>query len=375
MRLARWRSVVPRAPEKISPSWLTRIVRSKEPDCAAVQSFRWEQIGDGQLGLNVRLNLGYKDDGPCGPLSLFCKFPASDRASRATALALGNYRTEVNFYRALENRHKGWKIPACWFACFDSKSGDFVVVLEELSRCYPGDPLRGLSLYEAAAALKTIAEIHAATWERKNEDWLPKLPQPSRERVAQQAEFFAGAAAEFLARYESALTPPAPRLIREFVPRFAEWVSLQKPPFALVHGEYRPDNLLFDNSKPRRPVAWVVDWQTAHWGPPAIDVAYLIGGGLRIQARQQWESRLLAMYRHFLESYLGHFIYLPPLWESYRLASFFGVAMVVVAAVLVKRTERSDEIFLTLLSRHVQHVLDVDGFAALSPPRPADLHS
>ena len=52
--------------------------------------------------------------------------------------------------------------------------------------------------------------------------------------------------------------------------------------FALMHGDYRLDNLLFD---PDRTHVTVVDWQTLGAGLPARDLAYFTGTSLMPDVR------------------------------------------------------------------------------------------
>jgi len=39
----------------------------------------------------------------------------------------------------------------------------------------------------------------------------------------------------------------------------------------LVHGDFSPKNVVFDSEG-----FWVLDWETAHWGDPTFDVAFLV---------------------------------------------------------------------------------------------------
>ena len=66
-------------------------------------------------------------------------------------------------------------------------------------------------------------------------------------------------------------------------------------------------------------------------------------------------------------------------WEEYRRHTFAGVLMAIIAPMLVERTERGDEMFMTMLARHSQHALDLGaeellpapGSAPAAPLRPA----
>ncbi len=48
--------------------------------------------------------------------------------------------------------------------------------------------------------------------------------------------------------------------------------------------------------------------------------------------------------------------------------SFFGVLMSIVSPMLVERTDRGDEMFMAMLERHCQHVIDIDALAILPQP-------
>ena len=45
--------------------------------------------------------------------------------------------------------------------------------------------------------------------------------------------------------------------------------------------------------------------------------------------------------------------------------------MAIVSSMLVERTERGDRMFMTMLQRHCDHVLDTDALATLPVPRQA----
>jgi hypothetical protein len=51
--------------------------------------------------------------------------------------------------------------------------------------------------------------------------------------------------------------------------------------------------------------------------------------------------------------------------DGARRQSFFGVMMSIVSSMLVARTDRGDEMFLTMLDRHCSHVLDTGALDAL----------
>jgi hypothetical protein len=53
-------------------------------------------------------------------------------------------------------------------------------------------------------------------------------------------------------------------------------------------------------------------------------------------------------------------------WALYRRYTFAGFVMAVVASMIVKQTDRGDEMFMAMANRHAQHVVDLDAFSALA---------
>jgi hypothetical protein len=128
----------------------------------------------------------------------------------------------------------------------------------------------------------------------------------------------------------------------------------------------------------------VVDWQTVGWGSAMADAAYFVGGGLPVDLRRNCERELFDGYHEALREHGAA----PPdaarCWHEYRLQCFGGVLMAIVAAMIVQRTERGDEMFMAMLARHSQQALDLESEALLAdagagaaagvaaPPRPRD---
>jgi hypothetical protein len=139
----------------------------------------------------------------------------------------------------------------------------------------------------------------------------------------------------------------------------------------LVHGDYRLDNMLFGLRGADRALT-VVDWQTVTWGPAMTDVAYFLGCALADDVRRDNYDALLGAYHDALGR-VGT-PSLADVRENVRRQAFFGVMMAIVSSMLVERTERGDEMFMTMLRRHCQHVLDTGALATMpSPAGPAPL--
>ena len=52
--------------------------------------------------------------------------------------------------------------------------------------------------------------------------------------------------------------------------------------------------------------------------------------------------------------------------DGVRRQTFAGVMMAIISSMLVERTDRGDEMFMTMLQRHCEHVLDIDALGTLA---------
>jgi hypothetical protein len=88
------------------------------------------------------------------------------------------------------------------------------------------------------------------------------------------------------------------------------------------------------------------------------DVSYFLGGSLGVQDRQRHEEALVRGYHRALTELGADALDWESCWQGYRRQSLFGVLMAVIAPMIVQRTDRGDDMFVTMLTRHAQHVLD-----------------
>ena len=146
--------------------------------------------------------------------------------------------------------------------------------------------------------------------------------------------------------------------------RLEAYVRGDTQPWTIAHGDYRLDNLLFGPSAGGTPVA-VVDWQTVTHGPALSDVAYFIGAGLTADDRRPHEEALVRRYHDALVAAGVTGYDWDRCWHDYRRGTWAGLVMAVAASMLVERTERGDQMFMTMAHRHARHALDLDAAAVL----------
>ncbi|BBY83361.1 phosphotransferase [Mycolicibacterium pulveris] len=344
-------------PADLTADWLTATIGA-----GTVTEFGTERIGTGQMSECYRVTLTYAD-GEAGPPSVVLKVAATDAASRQTGLSLGLYEREVRFYTDIAPRIGGPVAP-CYSAGFDAEAGAFHLLLGDAAPATVGDEIRGATVEQALVALAELGRVHApllGDTTAAQADWL------NRETPINQAligQLYAGFAERFADRITDVQREVCERLVASFDAYLAAEADPQRP-MGLIHGDYRLDNMLFGEPGADRALT-VVDWQTVTWGPALTDVAYFLGCALPVQDRRDHYDALLRAYHEALGPDAP--LTLDDVREGVRRQSFFGVVMAIVSSMLVERTERGDQMFMTMLDRHCLHVLDTDALAILPDP-------
>ena len=342
-------------PDDLTAEWLTAAVGA-----GTVQRFATERIGTGQMSECYRVALTYAD-GNTG--SVVLKVAATDPASRQTGLALGLYEREVRFYTDIAPRIGGPVAP-CYSSGFDAETGVFHLLLGDADPAVVGDEIGGASIEQAMLAMAELGRLHAPLL---GQDAMADVEWLNRESPMNQAliaQLYAGFADRYAERINPAHRDVCEKLVASFDAYLAQESEADRV-HGLVHGDYRLDNMLFGQEGADRPLT-VVDWQTVTWGPAMIDVAYFLGCALADDLRRDNYDALLREYHAALGP--DAVLSIDDVRDGVRRQTFFGVMMAIVSSMLVERTERGDDMFMVMLSRHAQHVLDSGALAALPEP-------
>lgn len=335
------------------PNWLTAAWISSVLD-RDVPSIRVQRIGDGLVGMNLRVELVGIGDGPS---SVVVKVPSPEETSRSTGIGLRNYEREVRFYCELAPT-VDIRIAHCHLAEWDPSDGSFVLVLEDLAPGEQGDQLTGCSVEQARTAVVELARLHGPRWDDPtlaDIEWLSR--RTSSDGITRLVELWERFAPAFLATYARHLTGDELDLIARFGPRLTGWLEGREPPFTLVHGDYRLDNLLFASPAGGYPVA-AVDWQTPGHAPALADVSYFLGAGLLPDDRRTCERAIVEEYAAALGCY-GVDVDSSWVWRQYRREAFAGLVMAVTASQVVTPSSRSEALFTAMATRHARHAIDL----------------
>jgi ecdysteroid kinase len=354
-----------RTVDDVDAEWLAAVL-----DTGPISSLTVAPIGTGQMSLTYRVGLGYADPERAGPESVVIKLAADDETSRSTGIALGIYEAEIRFYQELAPRIGG-PLPACHLARFDESGGWFTLVLEDVAPAAQGDQIAGCSVDQARLGARELARLHAPVFADPALEQTEWLNRPSVVNQALVTQLLDG----FFERYGDRISAEHRTVCQRLVASLDGWMGDRQPPLGLVHGDFRLDNLLFGDPSGERPLT-AVDWQTVGWGAVMSDVSYFLGGGLSVEDRRAHERELVREYHSALSAHGVRGFSWEQCWDGYRRQSFGGVLMAIVASMLVVRTARGDDMFMTTLARHAQHALDLDALELLPEPgtgRPAPL--
>jgi hypothetical protein len=342
--------------DDITPEWTTAVL-AQNGIVATVCRVSAVQVGNGQMGSCYRLSIGY--DAGDGPERLIVKLPATVSASRAAG-QLG-YRCETTFYREFADRLH-LDIPRCYFAAMNECGDGFTLVLEDLAPAEAGDQIAGCSVDQARAAAVNVAGLHAPTWNEpslRELDWLiPDLA--AYPEVA--AAFLVDATKQFVDRY--VVTRDTAATLHSFADRFADWATGRPEPFAMLHSDYRLDNLLFAESGASRPVV-AVDWQVVTIGCPLRDIAFLVATGLSTADRRAGENSIVEAYHRRLVALGVDGYSAEKCWEDYRYGLFQGPLITVLGAFVAQPTARGDRMFTIMAERSSTAITDLDAMSLL----------
>jgi hypothetical protein len=347
-----------------TPEWFTRVLRDSgvlQPD-TNVTTVTAHRIGTGQLSSVTRAVLGY-DRVTNAPTSLVVKLPSSDAGSRLVGMTMGVYRSEVRFYQEIAPA-LDLHTPALYWSELNERTGDFVLVLDDLSPvAEAGDMLSYATAEQISSAIGGLVGLQAPAWDDARLHRLPWLGGLDGMR-----RLFAAvptALGRFEKRFGERLEPHHMSLIRNLAPRATEvFDAVWQPPFVIAHCDYRLDNMLFGMT-PSAPALTVVDWQTVCLAPPGLDIAVFLASSVTIGTRRALERDLLGDYvDRIRQAGVPAFDYAQA-WESYRRAVLSPLLLSVFTSVTLERTERGDAMWLQLLRGAAQLAADVEAARVL----------
>ena len=246
--------------------------------------------GSGMMSVVYRVSLAYRSGG--GPSSLIVKLPTEILQNREIAVQFDNFRREVEFYRQAAATTP-MRTAEVYLAETDGPD-KFALVLEDLGGWDPGDQIVGCSLERCEAVMDSLATLHGSFWNQVDDgsmDWLPdNYPSVMSDGL------YGGTEASwdnFVEIFSDVLTDNLKAAKADYLtglPGIQQWMN--DSPRTLVHGDFRLDNLFFDESGDKTTVA-CCDFQAPVRGKGIQDVAYFLSGSIDTGLRRRHEQALI----------------------------------------------------------------------------------
>lgn len=332
---------IPRGPSDVTAGWLGSVLG------ADVREVDVSPIGTGQTGATYRVSATYATDGDL-PRTFAIKLPAQDDTVRER-VALG-YVSEVEFYTDVADQVR-IPVPGCFYSDIADDGTDFVLVLADMAPAVQGDQIAGCTPQEAQLAVEALAGLHGPSW--CDPVWLGlsaiSMPKPGDEAAATGMGDVSKMAADItIEKLGDRMSAEDRETLTAAMGSVTPWLMAEPNRFALMHGDYRLDNMLFD---PDRTRITVVDWQTLGVGLPGRDLAYFTATSLAPEVRSEIEQDLVGRYHEALLGYGIADYDTETCWRDYRLGVIQAPLITGLGFAFAASTERGDEMILAMLHR------------------------
>ena len=346
----------PTKPEELSTEWLSMQLGTE------VSDFKVEQIGEGGglLGLVTRVHLTSDE----APASVIAKFPTKAEENRAVANTYNMYAREYAFYTQIAP-NVPLRSPVCYHASFDSKTSDFVLLIEDFQGYRLGDQVVGCTQEEAHQVIESLAALHRSTWKPGDEMDINRHDMPYQ-RDGMIAGFQAGwpgILANFRHTLDASLTEPEIALLATLPDHVNKLQDrIHDGPLVIAHGDVRLDNIFFSDSGNA-----LVDYQAVCKAAPEHDVAYFVTQSLSDEVRRA-EDWLAIYHKHLTSEGIDY-----PLdfsRQRYKLCALYFVCYaVVIAGTLDVANKRGLKLAETLLGNSLSSIKELGALNLLKPPK------
>ncbi|MCV6970461.1 phosphotransferase family protein [Mycobacterium bohemicum] len=345
---------IPRSPGDVTPQWLSAALSGRRAE-VEVRDVDVAAIGTGQTGATYRVTARYATDPGDLPSTFVIKLPAQDDTVR-DRVTIG-YRSECAFYAEVADR-VSVPTPQCFYCEITEDALEYALLLADQAPAVQGDQIAGCGEKEARLAVVALAGLHGPSW--CDPVWLD-FPGVAFARPDEASAKGLGDVAKMSA--DITLEKLGDRMSEQDRETFTTamglvtpWLLTEYDRFALLHGDYRLDNMLFD---PDRTRVSVVDWQTLGVGLPARDLAYFTATSLDSDLRASVERDLVEEYHRAL---LGHGIIgydRETCWNDYRLGVLQALLISALGFAFAASTDRGDDMVLTMLRRGCRAVREL----------------
>jgi hypothetical protein len=363
-------ATVPLTTEEATPALLTEVLRANGivASDTSVAEVEHEPIGVGVgiVGQLARLHLRYEGEAAGAPGSVILKIPSQIPENRSIGDHFNFYEREGRFYEQIAGKLPV-RVPACYWNHIDPEAKTFGLLLEDLSNRVSISQIAGANRDRAAEALSALAALHGYWWNSPSLDsleWMPRLDDPINLAAGEQ---YRQSWPAFVDLFGASLPEGSIALGERIQAVFEDLLRIgtTEAPLTVCHGDFRLDNLLFDDGADDE-IA-VLDWQISYKGAGISDVAYFLCQSLASSVRKAYEADLV---RHWYDGVVraqggrpgdeidGYDFDLA--WEQYR-RSAIGTTVYPVAAggSMDQGNERGHELVSLMAERAFRSVIEL----------------
>ena len=368
-------TLVPATTEDATAEFLTYALRSSGVLHAdsAVAEVEHDRIGEG-VGLMcelARLTVRYRGPAHGAPSSVIVKVPSTAPENRNVGDHFRLYEREGRFYQHLADAVPV-RTPQCLANCIDVENGLYALVLEDFGARTMVSQIVGLDAGRAAEAVRAIARLHARFWEAPELDELSWMPRTIDPEVLGAGQAYREAWPVFHERFRDDLPSGAAELA-ELVG--STWETQAQSmygdsPNTVCHGDFRADNMMFDDATTGDHHVGVLDWQVSMKGVGVGDVGYLLAQSLTSDVRRASERQLVEQWYDELSTNLGgepSGYSFDDAWDGYRRSTASMTALPVIGGAQTDlANERGVQLGREMAQRAFSAALELDAISLLS---------
>ncbi len=373
------RPPIPRDPEEVTAQWMQQaLTAGGRPDLSPVSEIAREEIGSGAgfMGTIVRCRLWYDEakapgeQNRCAPATVIVKLPSPLAKNRRLGKRLGLHRRECDFYRLIALQAPV-RSPALLYGDYEAGSDRFVLVLEDLGGWQTVSHFDGASAEQTRRAIRAIARLHGAYWNRTDQPPLNRFTDSfsTRRRMLIQLVYLSNLAPT-LERFGGYFSDDMRRLAEIYASRIdSQIVRIAAGPKTLSHGDFRLDNIFF--AADGRDEIALIDWQVSGLRSPLFDVAFFLVGSVTTEVRRRIEREVLEEYTEIIGEMGVKGFTFEACWRLYREHSLANLLVMVLACGgLALEEERRRQVVEVGLQRVLTAVEDLDGGECVPGPAP-----
>lgn len=346
-----------RHPRELTAEWAQKILSQQIADIQVANV----TIQNIDIGTTTRIHALVEHNGPVQiPRRWFIKLPSLNWRARLITLLPGLLSTEVHFYQHIA--HHVPLVTAQALGAASNLFGTSTLVINHVEEhgAKAGIAGQALSLEQAQAVIKNLAQLHARFWNKgRANGHLRRLDGPTRKLEDTLGSLFAVPLMRLaLKKAKHLLSDDLAKGALEYARhRKSVMALINQGPQTLIHRDCHPGNFFWQNDQPG-----FLDWQLVRIGEGMADVAYFLATSLQRELRQASEFDLLELYRQELQT-AGIFVAADTLRGRYRLhLSYPFEAMLLTLAIGGLMDQQGNEI---MIQRAAQAVADNQVFELL----------